>query len=135
MGAHVASWTLTRGPIPDGLWVLHRCDVKLCVRPDHLFLGAAVDNNHDMIEKGRTWWQTNREYVSALLSNPRPSVTYNAGETNALAKLTDDAVKEIRKRYAAGETNKAALSREYGVSDSLIRVVVNRKAWRHVPDQ
>lgn len=47
------AWELANGPIPDGLFTCHRCDNKLCVRPDHLFLGTALDNTRDMIAKGR----------------------------------------------------------------------------------
>ena len=50
--AHRMSWFLAHGSWPD-LCVLHRCDVKLCVRPDHLFLGTQADNVRDMDEKGR----------------------------------------------------------------------------------
>jgi HNH endonuclease len=51
--AHRAAWILTHGAIPHGLCVLHRCDTRHCVRPDHLFLGTIRDNNHDMMRKGR----------------------------------------------------------------------------------
>ncbi len=51
--AHRASWVLANGPIPRGLWVLHRCDIPACINPDHLFLGTAADNTADMIRKGR----------------------------------------------------------------------------------
>jgi hypothetical protein len=57
------AFTIWRGSIPDGLQVLHRCDVPNCVNPDHLFLGTAADNIHDMIRKGRN------RYVGRPLEN------------------------------------------------------------------
>src|SRR5262245_11822437 len=54
-GTHRISWQLHRGPIPDGMWVLHRCDVPSCCNADHLFLGSPQDNTADMMAKGRHW--------------------------------------------------------------------------------
>lgn len=54
--AHILSYELNVGPT-DGRWVLHRCDNPPCVRPEHLFLGDVVDNNRDMADKGRAWYQ------------------------------------------------------------------------------
>ena len=51
--AHRVSWELEREPIPDGLHVLHKCDIRPCVNPDHLFLGTQKDNLVDMAQKGR----------------------------------------------------------------------------------
>lgn len=52
--AHRMSWLMTNGPISDGLCVLHTCDNRSCVNPDHLFLGTYDDNNKDRSDKNRS---------------------------------------------------------------------------------
>lgn len=61
MGAHRASYLLFIGKIPKGKLVLHLCDNKKCVNPDHLTIGTAQDNTNDMISKGRACWQIKRK--------------------------------------------------------------------------
>ncbi len=51
--AHRVAWLIEKGPVPDGLCVLHRCDNPPCVNPEHLFLGTVQDNNADRDAKGR----------------------------------------------------------------------------------
>ena len=53
VAAHRFSYEHHIGPIPTGMFVLHRCDVRRCVNPAHLFIGDARDNLLDCIEKGR----------------------------------------------------------------------------------
>lgn len=54
VNAHRYAWELTYGPVPVGLYVLHRCDNPKCLRPDHLFLGTHLENMADARAKGRT---------------------------------------------------------------------------------
>lgn len=51
--AHRLSWVLHFGEVPKDLWVLHKCDVRACANPQHLFLGSASDNMFDMHNKKR----------------------------------------------------------------------------------
>lgn len=110
--AHRVAWELTYGTIPKELEVCHRCDVPLCIRPDHLFLGTQADNMQDCVQKGR------RDTM------PR-------GERHHKAKLTATDVRSIRSRHAEGETL-TALGREYGVTKENLHSVVTRETWRHV---
>jgi hypothetical protein len=60
MRAHKVAWEMVNGPIPKGKWVLHRCDVPLCMHAEkdpslsHHFLGGAKENSADMVTKGRS---------------------------------------------------------------------------------
>lgn len=125
MYAHRLSWEVHFGPIPEGMKVCHRCDNPPCVRPDHLFIGTDADNVADKVSKGRQLRGDNHP------SRRRPDLV-RRGEAKPMAKLTEDIVRAIRAEHAAGTITMAALARRYGVSPSIISVVVARKTWRHV---
>lgn len=52
-GAHRVSWTIHCGKIPDGMMICHRCDVKSCVNPVHLYVGDYLDNSMDREKRRR----------------------------------------------------------------------------------
>ena len=64
--SHRVAWRLANGAIPEGLYVLHHCDNRICCQTDptpgypegHLFLGTHADNMADMVAKGRGRWST-----------------------------------------------------------------------------
>src|SRR3990172_2559524 len=103
--AHRISWVLHCGAIPDGLFVLHRCDVRRCVNPEHLFLGTQAMNIADAKRKGR------------LCSGDAFRATHppRLGEENNSSKLRDSEVIAIREEMMAGKT-KSEISRKYGIS-------------------
>jgi hypothetical protein len=127
--AHRFSYQLHNGPIEEGLLVCHKCDVKLCVRPDHLFLGTHLDNNRDMWSKGRQGVIPDRTGV------PHPTPEKMRGSNNGRAKLTDDDVREIRrlyKRTSYRRSNTNELASKFGVCSNLILHIISRKRWPHV---
>lgn len=67
--SHRASWMLHNGKIPDGLWVLHKCDNRRCVNPEHLFLGDRSANMKDCANKGRLHFQKNKDAFTKLMQD------------------------------------------------------------------
>jgi hypothetical protein len=124
------SWRLTFGEIPDGMWVLHKCDHPSCVRPDHLFLGTNQENMRDCGRKGRHWTQMNPDKAKHNVALARRFLDPR-GRGNGCAKLSDDAVREIRSRNTAGETQ-TSLAVEFGVARSTVTWVVRGGTWKHV---
>lgn len=115
--AHRMAWEqFWRQPLQK--WALHRCNNRACCNPLHIYDGTPPDNWQDMVEAG-TW-------------KLRPDCRKAVGEAAGNAKLTDDAVREIRRRYAEGGISQQKLADEYGVNQSKISDVVNRRTWRHV---
>lgn len=109
--AHRVAYKLFHGSIPNGMFVLHKCDTRCCVNPSHLMLGTQTDNMRDMAKKGR------------CKSIPLP------GEKNPQAKLTAFQVQEIRSRVQNGETQKSMCA-IFNVSPMTISRVVRGETWK-----
>lgn len=101
---------LSGRPRPEGAMQLHSCDNPRCVAPWHLRWGTAQENVADAIARGRARW--------------------SRGEGHGNAKLTDEAVREIR---ASSEPYRVLAAR-CGVHIKTIARVRSRKIWAHVED-
>lgn len=107
---HRLAWIVWNGPIKDGMFICHECDVPACVNADHLWVGPHVANMADMVSKGR-----------ARSSNLK-------GEAHGCAKITNDNVMDIR----ASTQSQRAIAKQYGVSQTLVGFIRRREIWRHI---
>lgn len=80
--AHRLSWEMHFGKIPEGLWVLHKCDVRNCIRPEHLFLGTNQDNVDDKMRKKRYY-----SFAQTNCKNGHPLVKTNVKGRNRICKI------------------------------------------------
>lgn len=95
--AHRYSWFLNFGEIPEEILVLHKCDTRICCRPDHLWIGTELDNARDMIEKERGI----------------------RGEKHHQAKISNDTARRIKEMLKAG-LKPTAISRELGLPRTIV---------------
>lgn len=107
MDSHRYSYEYHKGKIPKGMCVLHKCDNRRCVNPEHLFLGTRIDNQKDMKNKNR----------AAL------------GEKNARSKLTLNDIKDIRK--SKGIVKTGVLLDKYNISRSQMGRILRHENWNN----
>jgi len=110
--AHRIAWELVHGPIPDGLYVCHRCDQPSCVNPAHLFLGTNAENVADKVRKGR---QT-------------------SGESHGNSKLKCVDVAAIRSAWRKGLLNQPEISMAWGITQSHVSKIVHGRSWSTATD-
>lgn len=97
------------GEIPEGMNVLHKCDVRNCVNPSHLFLGTIQDNMKDMATKGK-----------------------RKGVKHHMSKLTEKQVINIRKEYSKGDISLKKIAIKYDMCAQSIHDIILRKNWTHI---
>jgi hypothetical protein len=105
--AHRFSYQFYKGEIINNMQVLHSCDNRKCVNPDHLFLGTNLDNVMDKMRKGR-------------VAN---------GERMKTNKLTKYQVLEIR----ASDLGCTELGKRYNLDRRTIYTIKKRITWKHLP--
>ena len=107
-GAHRVAWQMFRGAIAPGMSVCHKCDVRACVNPAHLFLGTPADNVKDMNRKGRD----------------------RRGEQHGSARLTLAQVRRIKAMLAEDKMYISEIAREFDVSETTVRAIKAGRTWR-----
>lgn len=114
--AHILSWSIANNRWPnDGEVVRHSCDVKACVRPDHLLIGTHADNMRDARERRRhPMWAAADDRAEAVKREL-------AGLTTAQARVVD-ALRRVP------QPSPAALAREFGVSRQAVDQLIHRLA-------
>lgn len=105
---HRFSYESYCGPIPPGMMILHSCDNRACVNPDHLRVGTHDDNMRDMAERKR--------------------VPFHGGELSPTAKLSEVQVRAIFADPRAG----VVIAKEYGVNPSTVSLIKSRTNWAHL---
>lgn len=113
--AHRIIATLVYGLPAENQVVMHSCNNKPCINPEHLSIGSQSDN---------------LKYAASLRRNFVPGLK---GEEHRMSKLNDTSVREIREKYKNGISS-VKLGLEYGVNGRTIRSLLAGKTWKHVND-
>lgn len=137
--AHRSAYELAHGPIPEGKMVLHTCDVRTCVRPDHLYLGTHADNMQDKVERNRCATGLRNGKHTKPECQPRGDNHHARRNPEALARGTDhgcckytpEIVIAVRERRAAGKKLRE-ISEEFSIPIPTVYQMTTRDTWRHI---
>ena len=111
--AHRVSYQHFKGDIPEGLFICHSCDNRLCINPDHLNPGTHTENMNDMVRAGHS----------------------SRGERNGQALLTKEDVVEIKKLISSNKVTYRRIGKMFGVSRYAIKDIASGRTWAWVDDQ
>ena len=116
MNAHVAAWRIAHGgnPVPVGKLIMHNCECRLCVNPEHLQLGTSSENMKHAHRSGR-----GQGFVCRGTDRPN-------------AVLTEDLVRQIRSLYVPRVFGATRIAKQLGISADAVKGVVQGKTWRHI---
>lgn len=110
--AHRVAWELAHGrKIHEGFHILHHCDNRVCCNARHLWIGTNHQNVRDMERKGRS--------------------NHPSGSMNSNSKVSEDQIREIRRRVEAGETH-VSVARDFPIGRTSVSKIIARESWAHL---
>ena len=107
--AHRASWKVFKGEIGESLYILHKCNNRKCVNPNHLYQGSQKENVQDEIDSG----------------------TFIFGSKHPLSKLQESDIQKIVD-FSKNGLSQRKIASMFGVDQALIWRIIHRKSWPHV---
>ena len=127
---HRVSWTLLNGPIPNNKMVLHKCDNKKCVNPDHLYIGDVKDNARDLWERGNPFAKIDyyRKTITGFEEKRVAHLPRGKDHSRPIAKLTPSQVMEIFNSSGS----QRAIAKRYGLCQQTVSVIKNKKRWSYL---
>lgn len=135
---HRVMYELVHGDIPEGFSILHLCkQSRSCCNPEHLYAGTQQDNVNDMMLRDKTYKAPPPVPVEARARGEHNGARLHPeklcrGAGHKSAKLTDEAVMEMRAAYTGGATL-AEVGVLFGVSTHAATDAISGKGWSHVP--
>lgn len=127
--AHRVSWRIYRGPIPNDLWVLHKCDNRRCVNPDHLYLGTIRDNAQDVMRRGKPYCFHLRSHITPEVDARRKAaLPRGAAHHRSGAVLSAEEVCAIR----AAHGSQRAIASQFGITQQNVSKIRRGETWGHL---
>ena len=115
--AHRMSWILSFGKIPEGKYICHKCDNRLCVNPEHLFVGSPKENWLDGFNKGR---------IVGL-----PKIWYQIGHHSTQRKISLEDAIEIKNLYLNTNMTQKIIGEKYNISTRAIRYILSGETYKN----
>jgi len=107
---HRLVYRIVFGKLEADICVLHKCDNRKCVNPDHLFTGTKKDNSEDCVKKGRT----------------------ARGHMIGASKLTEDQALEIKTLASIGNLTRKEIAYKFGVSSRTVQAIYSGEWWKYL---